>query len=178
MLFALLFPGSDSCRSIKPLLLNVKAISTWNSTEERYQRGKTLTLEKWPGACPHAYKSEERELRILIVVKNIYRHRKLRLALLLHLLLSLLWGHAMYEVMALQFPQELRKLSQQKRMYHTGFLFTLVFLTIFSCIISHLTKSNMAELFSDTVTLPLDSSGVLTDSISESTLEEISCYRV
>lgn len=168
MLFALLFPGSDTCRSIKPLLLNVKPISTWNSTEERYWRGKTPSLQKWPGACPHAYKSGEREVRILIIVKNIYRFRKLRLTLLLQLLLSALWGQAMYEVTAHQFAQELRKLRQWKRIYHTGFLFTLVFPTTFSCFILHLTKSTMEELFSDTMISSLDSSGVLSDNIADS----------
>ena len=87
MLFALRFPGSDNWRSIKPLLPSVKAISTCNSADERYQRGKMGNLEKWPGTCPHTYKSGERELRILIVVKNIYGYRKLTLALLLQLLL-------------------------------------------------------------------------------------------
>lgn len=63
-------------------------------------------------------------------------------------------------------------------MYYIGFLFILVFLIIFSCIILYFIKLNMVEFFLDIVIFFLDLFGVFIDSILEFILEEISCYRV
>lgn len=57
---------------------------------------------------------------------------------------------------------------------HTGFLHRLAFLPTWSCTILYLTKSNMAECFSDTMTHCLDLSGVLSNNISDFISHEVS----